>query len=235
MGDAPDNAEYVVLTADPTLTAERILTGTANQVIVTDGGAENPVTLSTPQDIDTAATPKFAKLELEHASDPQLRLTHSGSEYADLEVNADGDLIITQGGTPTTHTGACGLECARMSVGDSDKWGGNLEVVNIYRTYTTSNLGNNPIVLDIHAVWDDTGTATNKVLWGAHVKTRADDAGETARLFGLGASASTNAAATITDRIQGIDGSASVGNPVITDGGSCPLVIGVGGGCYPTR
>ena len=46
MGDAPDNAEYVVLTADPTLTAERILTGTANQVIVTDGGAGNAVTLS---------------------------------------------------------------------------------------------------------------------------------------------------------------------------------------------
>ena len=33
MGDAPDNAEYVVLTADPTLTAERILTGTATSAI----------------------------------------------------------------------------------------------------------------------------------------------------------------------------------------------------------
>ena len=48
---------------------QRTLTGTANQVSVTDGNgvAGNP-TLSLPQDIHTAASPQFAAIELGHAT-----------------------------------------------------------------------------------------------------------------------------------------------------------------------
>lgn len=42
---APVNASYVVISTDPTLTDERTLAVTAGQLTLTDGGANNPVTL----------------------------------------------------------------------------------------------------------------------------------------------------------------------------------------------
>jgi hypothetical protein len=66
-GGAPINATYVCLSTDATLTQERVLVGTANQVIVTDGGAGANVTLSTPQNIHTGANPTFAGL---NSTDP---------------------------------------------------------------------------------------------------------------------------------------------------------------------
>jgi len=61
---APPDASYVVLGVDGTLTDERVLTGTANQITVTDGGAGSTVTLATPQDIATGSSPTFAGLTL---------------------------------------------------------------------------------------------------------------------------------------------------------------------------
>jgi len=46
--DAPVDAQYVTLAVNGTLTAERVLTGTANQITITDGGAGTTVTLSIP-------------------------------------------------------------------------------------------------------------------------------------------------------------------------------------------
>lgn len=59
---APTDAQYVALAVNGSLTNERVLTGTANQITITDGGAGAAVTLSTPQDIHTAATPTFGAL-----------------------------------------------------------------------------------------------------------------------------------------------------------------------------
>lgn len=42
------------------LSAERALTGTANQIVVTDNGANSTAVLSTPQNIHTGANPTFA-------------------------------------------------------------------------------------------------------------------------------------------------------------------------------
>lgn len=75
---APTNAAYVTLSTNGILTDERVLTGTANQITVTDGGAGNPVTLSTPQNIDTAATPRFSGLEIGHASDTTVTRSAAG-------------------------------------------------------------------------------------------------------------------------------------------------------------
>jgi len=36
---APHNLQYVVLVASANLTQERVLTGTSNQIVVTDNGA----------------------------------------------------------------------------------------------------------------------------------------------------------------------------------------------------
>jgi len=50
-GGAPADASFVVISSDPTLTNERVLTGTADQITVTDGGAGNPVTISIPSSV----------------------------------------------------------------------------------------------------------------------------------------------------------------------------------------
>lgn len=89
---APTDAEYVVLTVDGTLSDERVLTGTANQIVVTDNGAGGTVVLSTPQDIHTAATPEFDGL------------TVSSAAGIDCNPGSDTDTdLITVGvnGTPT--------------------------------------------------------------------------------------------------------------------------------------
>jgi hypothetical protein len=57
---APPDATYVTLSTNGTLTNERVLTGTSNQVTVTDNGAGTTVVLSTPQNIHSGATPTFA-------------------------------------------------------------------------------------------------------------------------------------------------------------------------------
>jgi len=61
---APTTASYVTISAEGTLTAERILTGTANQITITDQGAGSTVTLATPQDIGTSSTVEFAGADL---------------------------------------------------------------------------------------------------------------------------------------------------------------------------
>lgn len=61
---APTGASYVTLGTDATLTSERVLTGTASQIIITDGGAGSTVTLSTPQNIATTSSPTFNALTL---------------------------------------------------------------------------------------------------------------------------------------------------------------------------
>ena len=59
---APTDAQYITLATNVTLTNERALTGTANQITITDGGAGSTVTLSLPQDYHTSATPTLGGL-----------------------------------------------------------------------------------------------------------------------------------------------------------------------------
>ena len=56
---APTIGQYVVIAGSALLDNERTLTGTSNQIVVTDNGAGSTVVLSTPQDIHTGATPTF--------------------------------------------------------------------------------------------------------------------------------------------------------------------------------
>lgn len=63
-GGAPTNATYIVVSLDATLTNERRLQGTANQITLTDGGANADLVLSTPQNIHTGASPTFAGMTL---------------------------------------------------------------------------------------------------------------------------------------------------------------------------
>lgn len=53
-GGAPTDAQYVVLATNGDLSAERVLTGTANKITITDGGADGNVTLNVGSDVYTA-------------------------------------------------------------------------------------------------------------------------------------------------------------------------------------
>jgi hypothetical protein len=57
---APADASFITVSAEGALSDERVLTGTANQITVTDNGAGSTIVLSTPQSIDTAAAVTFA-------------------------------------------------------------------------------------------------------------------------------------------------------------------------------
>lgn len=61
---APNNEAYVTIGNNGPLIAERALTGTGNQVIITDNGPNSTVVLSLPQDIDLGAIPAFVGLIL---------------------------------------------------------------------------------------------------------------------------------------------------------------------------
>ena len=63
-GGAPVSSPFVTIGNDGTLSAERALTGTTDQITVTDNGANSTVVLSTPQDINTSSIPAFAGMGL---------------------------------------------------------------------------------------------------------------------------------------------------------------------------
>jgi hypothetical protein len=63
-GGSVSSEPFVTIGNTAGLSAERALTGTANQITITDNGAGNNVVLSTPQNIHSAATPTFARQTL---------------------------------------------------------------------------------------------------------------------------------------------------------------------------
>lgn len=110
---APIDPQYVVLAVNATLTNERVLTGTANQITITDNGAGSTVVLSTPQNLHTAADVQFGSVTLNNTG---LHL---------LDTNASHDLIIAPGSDLTAdHT-------LTITTGDADRTvtlSGNLTV-----------------------------------------------------------------------------------------------------------
>lgn len=113
-GGAPVDAAYIVAAMSGTLSAERLLVGTVNQVIVTDLGPGVSVKLSTPQDIHIEATPQFARLGLGVAAHASRLLTiGSAGEIHDdsgqLTVYAASQLQVeskmTVNGTTVVHKG----------------------------------------------------------------------------------------------------------------------------------
>lgn len=58
------DATYVTLSTNSSLTVERVLTGTANQITLTDNGAGSTVVLSLPQSIATTSDVSFGSLAL---------------------------------------------------------------------------------------------------------------------------------------------------------------------------
>jgi hypothetical protein len=79
---APADASYVTIGANATLSAERVLTGTTNQIAITDGGPNSTVTLSTPQDLHTGAVVQFARTGLATSADASAKLVIAGQYFS---------------------------------------------------------------------------------------------------------------------------------------------------------
>lgn len=96
-GAAPSDATYVVLSLNSGLSDERVLTGTANQVVITDNGAGSTVVLSLPQSIATSSTPTFASMTLTGASSLTLGTasTNAGSIILKNATNANTATIVS--------------------------------------------------------------------------------------------------------------------------------------------
>ncbi len=83
---APTDASYITLAADASLSAERVLTGTTSQVVITDNGAGSTVVLSLPQSIATTSSPTFAAMTLGAASTTQGSLVLYGTGGANAHT-----------------------------------------------------------------------------------------------------------------------------------------------------
>lgn len=122
---APADSQYVTLSTNATLTQERVLTGTADQIVVTDGGAGTTVTLSLPQDLDTAADLVLGS----------------------LEVNGDVECDTL------TLEGTSGMEVSRAAVGQILFKGQLAGAGNIYRFTSLDADGTDSIGLRVSSLY----------------------------------------------------------------------------------
>lgn len=140
---APADARYVTLATNATLTQERVLTGTANQIVITDGGAGGNVTLSTPQNIHTGATPTFAGLTLSGASankvvytDGSKALTTTANFHFDGSVLILGAAVAAGGALLTLTSTTQGLRIPVMTTAQRDLIAGPAEGLILYNSTT---------------------------------------------------------------------------------------------------
>lgn len=117
-GIAPADATYITLSTNTTLTNERVLTGTANQVIVTDNGAGSTVVLSTPQDIATTSSVAFANVSL--GSGGGLRTSQSAGNTLLIRArDVDGAVYTTFITLTANNTPTCDLSTSVTIGGDT--------------------------------------------------------------------------------------------------------------------
>lgn len=112
-----EDASFITLGTDGTVANERVLTGTSNQIVVTDNGAGSTVVLSTPQNIHTAATPTFAGMNLGSSN-----LSTVGN--ISLENSAARDITVAQASGTTGRN--LTVQSGQSVTGGSNEVGGTL-------------------------------------------------------------------------------------------------------------
>lgn len=178
-GGAPTASSYIVIGADGTLTNERVLVGTAAQVILTDGGAGGNITLSLPQDIDLTSSPTFAQLTLE-----------DGVLQSNLDFNlfgVDSASMFNFQPDPASSGPIAQIAASRVIIGDDNTLGVNARfhigqtftlptgvhpptpTENVQRiyfdTYQAGAVGQGRVGLSVAAY--DAAAAVNKTITGA--------------------------------------------------------------------
>lgn len=126
---APIGAQYVTIATNASLTAERVLTGTANQIVITDNGANSTVVLSTPQSIATTSTVTFGSVTTTQAGLP-LSATNSTD-------NASVQVALLQGDRATMADN----DEAYITMRLSDDGGTQTEVARLTWVATDVNAG----------------------------------------------------------------------------------------------
>lgn len=99
----PSGSQYVTLATDGTLTGERVLTGTSNQITLTDNGAGSTVVISTPQDINTTSNVQFGKLGLGTATGSSV-ITLATATTAGGGIDLGGDTNLYRSAANTLKT-----------------------------------------------------------------------------------------------------------------------------------
>lgn len=113
-------ASFITISAESSLTGERRLQGTANQITITDNGANSTVVLSTPQNLHTAATPTFGGLTLGGALAVTGATTVTGTTTVNgatnlNEAGADADTRIE--GDTATNLFLCDASIDAVQIG----------------------------------------------------------------------------------------------------------------------
>jgi len=147
-GGAPADATYVTLTTNATLTNERVLTGTINQIDITDNGAGNTVVLSLPSILvapgsvqattnfiagtatDSFTTTTGTNLTIHpgaasNATAVGNTLTVSGGPGGG--TSGAGGAVTIQGGIATSGAGGAVTIAGRVGVGTNQD-GGNVSI-----------------------------------------------------------------------------------------------------------
>lgn len=106
---AADNA-YVTIGNTSALSAERALTGTANQITVTDNGINSTVQLALPQSIATTSTPSFTNVKHSALTSGRVALVTTDGALSD-----DADLTFTTDTLTTTKISVGGVSAAATS------------------------------------------------------------------------------------------------------------------------
>jgi hypothetical protein len=95
---APVDAQYVTLATNATLSNERVLTGTANQVVITDNGAGSTVVLSLPQSIATSSTVTFGSVNKVTITAPATSATLTLAQGSSLVTSGANSITLTSTG-----------------------------------------------------------------------------------------------------------------------------------------
>ena len=104
-GGAGTALTYITVSNEASLTGERALTGTSNQITITDNGANSSIVLATPQNIHTAATPTFSDLTLSSFTLGSVVFAGTGGTINEDNANLFWDDTANRLGLGTTTPG----------------------------------------------------------------------------------------------------------------------------------
>lgn len=181
-GSAPDLSAvtFVTISTSSLTTNERVLTGTANQISVTDGGAGVAVTLATPQDLHTGASVSFATVSAGAVTASTVRAT-----TVSVGTGANASASVTMRGQYFSEL----VQAGTASTDSTINWSSGNEHrlvlgANITLAFSNGVVGGRYVLL---LVQDSTGSRTvnwpGSVKWGNAGVSTLSTTGSTVDLF----------------------------------------------------
>ena len=109
---AAADVAYVTVGNTSSLSAERALTGTANQITITDNGANSTVQISAAQSISTASSPTFAGLTVSNLTSGRVPIAGTAGLLAD-----DADLTFATDTLTATKLSTTNATATEVNLG----------------------------------------------------------------------------------------------------------------------